>query len=63
MLPLLSGPAMLMMRNLLYTAVTRAKSCVCIVGSERMFASMIENVSEIRRFTGLKDFLRLYAEN
>ena len=62
-LPLLSGPAMLMTRNLLYTAVTRAKSCVCIVGSERMFASMIENVSEIRRFTGLKDFLRLYAEN
>ena len=61
-LPLLSGPAMLMTRNLLYTAVTRAKSCVCVVGSERMFMNMIDNVSEIRRFTGLREFLRLYSE-
>ena len=61
-IPLLSGPRMLMTRNLLYTAVTRAKSCVCLVGSERMFSGMIGNVSEIRRFTGLKDFLQRYAE-
>ena len=61
-LPLLSGPSMLMTRNLLYTAVTRAKSCVCVVGSERMFQTMIDNVSEIRRFTGLREFLRMYAE-
>ena len=53
---------MLMTRNLLYTAVTRAKSCVCVVGSERMFMNMIDNVSEIRRFTGLREFLRLYSE-
>lgn len=52
-LPLLSGPKMLLTRNLLYTAVTRAKSCVTIVGSERMVQLMIDNESEQKRYTSL----------
>lgn len=54
-LPLLSGPKMLFNRNLLYTAVTRAKKCVVIVGSDGTVQRMIENVNEQRRFTGLKE--------
>ena len=53
-LPLLSGPRMLFNRNLLYTAVTRAKKCVVIVGSEHTVQRMIENVNEQKRFTGLR---------
>ncbi|MBQ9065165.1 MAG: ATP-dependent RecD-like DNA helicase [Blautia sp.] len=52
-IPLLNGPPMLMNRNLLYTAVTRAKKCVTIVGSEAAFASMIENVRQTRRYSFL----------
>ena len=54
-LPLLSGPRMLFNRNLLYTAVTRAKRCVVLVGSEGMVQKMIENVNEQRRYTSLKE--------
>ncbi len=57
-LPLLSGPKMLMNRNLLYTAVTRAKQCVTIVGSVETFQNMIRNTSENVRYCGLKDRLR-----
>lgn len=53
LLPLLTGPRMLMNRNLLYTAITRAKSCVTILGSSDMVRSMIENVSEKSRYTAL----------
>ena len=56
-LPLLSGPQMLMNRNILYTAVTRAKKCVCIVGSEETVQNMIKNEREERRYSGLKDRL------
>ena len=52
-LPLLSGPRMLMNRNLLYTGVTRARSCVCVVGSVKTFQDMIDNEKEQRRFSGL----------
>lgn len=52
-MPILSGPRMLFNRNLLYTAVTRAKQCVTIVGSETMVQNMIENVSEMKRYSGL----------
>ncbi len=52
-IPLLSGPRMLMNRNLLYTAVTRARSCVTLVGSNRTFDMMIQNASEQTRFSGL----------
>ncbi len=53
-LPMLPGPRMLMNRNLLYTAITRAKSCVCIVGMDYVLWNMIDNDSEQERFTGLK---------
>ncbi len=52
-LPLLSGPRMLMTRNLLYTAVTRARKCVCLVGSAETFYSMAANTIEQKRFSGL----------
>ena len=52
-LPLLSGPRMLFNRNLLYTAITRARNCVTILGSSDTVHSMIDNVSENRRYTAL----------
>ncbi len=52
-IPLLSGPRMLMTRNLLYTAVTRAKSCVCIVGLPETFREMAGNETEQRRYSSL----------
>ena len=54
-LPLLSGPAGLFNRNLLYTAVTRARDCVVILGSRQAVAAMTANVKENRRYTGLKE--------
>lgn len=56
-IPLLSGPRMLMNRNLLYTAVTRAKKCVTIVGNDTTFKQMIENNSQLKRYSGLRDRL------
>lgn len=53
-LPLLSGPKLLFNRNLLYTAITRAKYCVTILGSSDTVRGMIDNVSENRRYTALK---------
>lgn len=61
-IPLLTGPRMLMNRNLLYTAVTRAKKCVTLVGNDITFQNMIQNVSEQKRYTGLKNQLREKAE-
>ncbi len=52
-LPLLDGPRLLMNRNILYTAVTRARKCICIVGSEQTFYNMIRNENEQRRFSSL----------
>ena len=54
-LPLLSGPGLLMNRNILYTAVTRARKCVCIIGREETVRKMISNVREATRYSGLKD--------
>lgn len=54
-LPLLAGPRMLMNRNLLYTGVTRAKSCVTILGSRDTVNQMIANESEQKRYTGLRE--------
>ncbi len=56
-IPLLSGPRMLMTRNLLYTAVTRARKCVTLVGDERTFTQMVENTHEQKRYSGLRDRL------
>ena len=52
-LPVLGGPKMLLGRNLLYTAVTRAKKCVTTVGSSRVIQGMIHNVNEQKRFSSL----------
>ena len=52
-IPLLSGPKMLFNRNLLYTAVTRAKKCVTIVGSRRLGDQMICNFNEKKRYSSL----------
>ncbi len=56
-MPMFQGPKPLMTRNLLYTAVSRAKSCVALVGNTAAFDDMVENESENKRYSGLKDFL------
>lgn len=57
-IPVLTGPRMLLHRNLLYTAVTRAKKCVTIVGSKDVIQMMIDNVKEQQRFTSLNTRLK-----
>lgn len=52
-IPLLQGPRMLMNRNLLYTAVTRARKCVTLVGDEKTFYEMENNRMEQDRYTAL----------
>lgn len=52
-IPILSGPRMLMNQNLLYTAVTRARKCVTVVGSEETFREMINNEKQQRRYSSL----------
>ena len=52
-IPLLAGPKMLMNRNLLYTAGTRARKCVTLVGDEKVFAEMENNKMEQSRYTTL----------
>ena len=54
-IPLLQGPRLLYNRNLLYTAVTRAKKCLTIVGSDQVFQEMIQNKSEQTRYTSLDE--------
>ena len=55
LLPLLGGPQLLMTRNLLYTAVTRARKCVVILGRQEVVSSMAGNVTEQIRYTSLKE--------
>ena len=57
-MPVLNGPPMLMTRNLLYTAVTRAKSLVALVGSMDTVRSMVANNKEVNRYTGLSEKIR-----
>ena len=52
-MPILSGPDILMNRNLLYTGITRAKRCVVIIGRKEMLLKMAGNIQEVERFTGL----------
>lgn len=59
-IPLLSGPRPLMNRNLLYTAVTRARSCVTLVGSPEVFEMMVQNETEQKRYTGLAQAVKSY---
>ncbi len=57
-IPMYQGPQMLMNRNLLYTAVTRARSCVCLVGSPQVFENMLHNASEAKRYSSLQERIR-----
>lgn len=61
LMPLLSGPKMLFNRNLLYTGVTRAKSCVTILGSRELVGAMIRNADVNRRYTALAERIREVA--
>ena len=54
-IPLLSGPRQLFHRNLLYTAITRAKKCVTLVGNDQVFQEMIQNTNEQNRNTSLSE--------
>ena len=51
-IPMYNGPRMLMTRNLIYTAVTRARSCVCLVGQPDAFYTMAANCVEQKRYSG-----------
>ena len=54
-IPLLGGPRMLLNRNLLYTAITRAKKCVVLVGSDETFEEMENNIMQQKRYSGLTE--------
>ena len=54
-IPMMQVPRMLMNRNILYTAVTRAKKCVVMVGEEEVFRKMVANGSQLRRYSGLEE--------
>ena len=57
-IPMCSAASMLLSRNLLYTAVTRAEKMVILVGREEIVESMVENDRQTMRYTGLCDWLR-----
>lgn len=61
-IPLLGGPRMLMTRNLLYTAVTRARKCVTLVGSDVTFQAMIDNHLEQNRYTTLAERIQEFED-
>ena len=52
-IPLLPGPSMLMNRNLIYTAITRAKQCCVMVGDKNVFDHMVANTNQAKRYSGL----------
>ncbi len=60
-MPIFSGPAMLLTRNLLYTAITRAKNHVVLVGNEEIFWNMANNNREIHRNSSLHIMLEQAA--
>lgn len=62
-IPLLQGPRLLYNRNLLYTAVTRAKKCLTIVGSDTVFQEMIQNKNEQARYTSLSERIREFRDS
>ena len=61
-LPLLPGPKLLYNRNLLYTAVTRAKKCLMIIGSDTVFQEMIQNKNEQERYTSLSERIQEFRD-
>ena len=63
LLPMYPGPKMLMTRNILYTAITRAKSCVCLLGHPKVFLEMLHNEQELKRYSGLAKQLQDIGES
>lgn len=61
-MPLLGGPSGLFNRNLLYTAITRARKCVVILGSRQAIRGMEDNVRQYTRYTGLEERLHELSE-
>jgi len=57
-IPILDGPRLLFNRNLLYTAITRAKNCVVIIGSDYMLNFMIDNNNELNRYSSLANRIK-----
>ena len=57
-IPLVPGAPIIITRNLLYTAITRAKKVVVLIGSKQHLSRMIYNNYTSKRFTMLKDFLK-----
>ena len=62
-LPLFEGPELLYTRNLLYTAVTRAKKILIIVGDARKVRYMVDNARSGKRYSGLKHWMKLFASS
>lgn len=60
-LPVVYGPMMLLTRNLFYTALTRARKLVVLVGREEIIRQMVENDHIMKRYTTLSDRLRQVA--
>lgn len=61
-IPILNAPPILFYRNLLYTAITRAKENVIIIGNEQLVMKMVDNNKNIKRYTGLESFLETLAD-
>ena len=59
-MPMYPTAPMLLNRNLLYTAVTRAKKLVVMVGRENVIKTMTDNINEHRRYSGLSEKLRSF---
>ncbi|MFR8405002.1 MAG: AAA family ATPase, partial [Monoglobus pectinilyticus] len=59
-MPMFETHRLLMTRNLFYTAITRAKSLVVLVGQEGVMAQYVNNDNVQRRFSGLKDKLKIF---
>lgn len=62
-LPLFEGPELLYTRNLLYTAVTRAKKILIVVGDARKVRYMVDNARSGKRYSGLKHWMKLFASS
>ena len=56
-MPAVGGPPMLLTRNLFYTAVTRARDLLVIVGTDREVQKMVLNDHIARRYTALTERL------
>ena len=61
-MPVCGGPPMLLTRNLIYTALTRARGLVMLIGREETVRQMVENDHVLRRNTDLSRRLRQAAE-